>query len=175
VASEIVAVRSEEVRARPAETECEQRHKEGDVSNTIDVGAVLIREGTLLPKALRIECKPCVPGWALVEDFDAYELDRQIQKTGWTFFCLAGDVKATVFGIDRQLMVRRAIERILGKARLENVNSLEITQVASVGSERFPVVRYVTVSAHSRHIQESLFPHHVEDRLELESDTEPGR
>ena len=53
-------------------------------------------------------------------------------------------------------MVRRAIERILGDSKSERFNALEITQVTSLGSERFPVVRYLTVSAHSRHIQESL-------------------
>jgi len=34
---------------------------------------------------------------------------------------------------------------------------MEITQVASVGSERFPLVRYITLSAQWRHIQESIF------------------
>jgi hypothetical protein len=145
------------------------------VPGTIEVGNVLIREGTLLPEALHIECESCVPGWAVVEDFDGYELDREIQKAGWTFLCVAGEVKATVFGIDRQKMVRRAIERIVVKAKSENLNSLEITQVVSVGSERFPVVRYVTVSARSRHIQESLFLDHAKDRRELESRGEPRR
>jgi hypothetical protein len=53
-------------------------------------------------------------------------------------------------------MVRRAIERILKSPKAEKFNPLEITQVASVGSERFPGIWYVTVSAHRRHIQESL-------------------
>ena len=84
-------------------------------------------------------------------------MDRKIQKSGWTFFCLAGVIKATAFGIDPQRMVRTAIERILAKSKSEDFNSLEITQLASVGSERFPLIRYITVSAQSRQIQESMY------------------
>lgn len=123
----------------------------------ITTGTILVKDDALLPKELQFESEPCVPGWALVKDLDAGALNRAIQKTGWTFFCLAGEIRASVFGIDRQSMVRRAIEQILARAKSEKCNSLEITRVASVGSVRFPLVRYLTVSAQSRHIQESLF------------------
>jgi hypothetical protein len=52
-------------------------------------------------------------------------------------------------------MVRRAIERILANRELEKFNSLEIVRVASLASRRFLGIRHVTVSAQSRHIQES--------------------
>jgi len=122
------------------------------MTHEITTGTILIKDDAVLPEELQLESEPCVPGWRLVKNFDACGLDRGIQKTGWTFFCLAGEIKATVFGIDRQKMVRRAIERILASPKLEELNSLEITRVASVGSERFPLVRYVTVSARLRHI-----------------------
>ncbi len=127
------------------------------MEHEIKVGAVLIKDNTLLPEGLRLEAGSCVPGWGVVKDFDGYGLDRAIQRTGWTFFCLAGEVKATVFGIDNQSMLRRAIERILARGKSDGFNSLEIAQVASVGSERFPPVRCVTVSAKWRHIQEKPF------------------
>jgi hypothetical protein len=93
----------------------------------------------------------------MIANLDGRELDRAIQKTGWTYFCLAGEVKTTVFGIDNQSMLRRAFERLLARGKFDGFSSLEITQVVSVGSERFPLVRYVTVSAKWWHIQESLF------------------
>jgi hypothetical protein len=124
-------------------------------------GTVLIKDDAVLPKGLHFESEPCVPGWKAVTDLDGYGLDRVIQKAGWTFFCLVGEVKSTVFGIDHQKMLRRAIERILASPKLEKFNSLEITRVASIGSERFPLVRYVTVSAQPRHVQESLFLFHA--------------
>ena len=54
-------------------------------------------------------------------------------------------------------MVRRAIERILAIPRPEKFNSLEIARIAVVGSERFPLVHYVTVFIRLRHIQQSVF------------------
>src|ERR1700691_3710227 len=129
----------------------------------IATGAILIKDGALLPKEMRFESEPCVLGWAVVTDIDRRGLDREIQKIGWTFFSLAGEVKATVFGIDRQKMLRRAIERILARGTHDRFNSLEITQVTSTGSERFPLVHYATVSDQWRHIQQSLIPDRAED------------
>ncbi len=139
------------------------------MKQTIRSGAILIKDATSLPPKLQLESEPCVPGWNLVKDFDGYGLDRGIREKGWTFFCLAGEIKATVFGMDEQSMVRRAIERILAKSKSENLNSLEITRVASVGSGRFPLVHYVTVSAQSRHIQKSLFLGRAADHPELKT------
>jgi len=137
------------------------------MADTIKTGTILIKEGTLLPEALRLESESYLPGWRLVKDLDGYGLDREIQKTGWTFFFLAGEIRATMFGIDVQKMVRRAIERILRDPKSERFNSLEITRVTSVGSERFPGVHFVTVSANSRHIQKSLILFGAKDLQEL--------
>ena len=127
------------------------------MSYEIKTGAVLIRENTLLPPNFGFKSESCVPGWKVVTDLDGYALDRKIRKAGWTFFCIATVVKATVFGINGQKMVRRAIERILRHPKLERFNSLEIEGVGSVGSARFPGIAHVTVSAKPRHIQQSLF------------------
>ncbi|MFY9732891.1 MAG: hypothetical protein WAK24_19955 [Candidatus Acidiferrales bacterium] len=123
---------------------------------TIKAGTVLIKDGALLPEALQFESESYVPAWRLVKGLDRQALDREIHKAGWTFFFLANEIRATVFGIDGEKMARRAVERILGDPRLGQFNALEITRITSLDSERFPVVHYVTVSAHSRHIQESL-------------------
>ena len=123
------------------------------MSDTIKTGTILIKEGTLLPEAVRFDSECSVPGWKLVKDLDRCELDREIREAGWTFFCLAGEIRATVFGIDEEKMVRRTIEEILARLKSEKFNSLEITRVASEASKRFLGVRYVTVSAQSQHIQ----------------------
>jgi hypothetical protein len=128
------------------------------VQEAIRAGAILIKEGTILPEALQIESEPCVPGWGLVKDFDGCGLDRVIWENGWTFFCLAGEIRSIAFGIDEPRMVRRAIERILANPKSETYNSLEITRVAS---KRFLGVPYMSVGAQSRHIQESLFLMHT--------------
>ncbi len=125
--------------------------------DTIKPGTILIKEGTLLPEAVPFESEPCVPGWRLVKDLDGCGLDRKIRDAGWTFFCLAGQLGATVFGIDEQKTLSRAVGQILANLESAEFNSLEIMRVTSEASRRFLGVRYVTVSAQSRHIQESAF------------------
>jgi hypothetical protein len=127
------------------------------MADEIKTGTVLIKENALLPEALVFESESCVPGWELVKDLNGYTLDRKIREAGWTFFCQAGEIKSTVFGFDGQQMARRAIDRILRDPKAEKFNSLEIARVTSVGSARFPGVRFLTVAANPRHIQESLF------------------
>ena len=120
-----------------------------------EAGRIFIREGTALPRTLQLESEPYMPGWRSVSNLDGYGLARKIHDAGWTFFCLAYEVKTTVFGIDGEKMVRRAIERILANREAEKFNSLEIVRVASLASKRFLGIRHVTVSARPRHIQES--------------------
>jgi hypothetical protein len=125
------------------------------MQESIQADAILIKEGTPLPGTLRFESEPCVPGWRLVKHLDGYGMDRKIREAGWTCFCPAGETNATVFGIDKEKMVRRAIERILAELKSEAFNSLAIVRVASESSKRFLGVGYLTVSAQSRHIQKS--------------------
>jgi hypothetical protein len=123
--------------------------------DTIKTGTILIKEGTLLPEVLRFESEPCAPGWRLVKNLDGYRLGRKIHEAGWTFSCRPGEIGATLFGLDEQMTLRRTVEQILANLESAEFNSLEIMRVASEASKRFQGVRYVTVSAQSRHIQES--------------------
>jgi hypothetical protein len=121
----------------------------------IKPGTILIKEGTLLPETLRFESEPCVSSWRSVKDLDGCGLDRKIREAGWTFFCPAGQLGATVFGIDEEKTLSRAFEQILANLELSEFNCLEIMRVASEASERFLGVHYMTVSAQPRNIQES--------------------
>jgi hypothetical protein len=123
--------------------------------DTIKPGTILIKEGTLLPETLRFESEPCVSGWRSVKDLDGCGVDRKIREAGWTFFCLAGQLGATVFGIDEQKTLRRAVEQILANLESAEFNCLEIMRVTLEASKRFLGVCYVTVSAQSRDIQKS--------------------
>jgi hypothetical protein len=136
------------------------------MAETIKTGTILIKDGTFLPDALRFESEPCATGWRLVKDLDGYGLGRKIHEAGWTFFCLANGTKATIFGFGGQKAVRRAVKRILANLKSSKFNSLEITKVAS---KRLLGVPYASVSACSRHIQESLFLFCDKDFRELGS------
>jgi len=134
------------------------------MAETIKTGTILIKDGTFLPDALRFESEPYATDWRLVKNLDGYGLGRKVREAGWTFFCLAGEINATTFGFGGQRNVHRAVKRILAKLKPEKFNSLEITQVAS---KSFLGVPYVSVSARSRHIQESLFLFCDKDLQEL--------
>jgi hypothetical protein len=136
------------------------------VLNAIEAGRIFVREGTALPKIVQIESEPYTPGWRSVKNLDGYELGRKIHDAGWTFFCLAYETKATVFGMDAGKMVRRAIERILAnrEAEAKKFNCLEVVRVAWWNSKRFLGIRHVTVSAQWRHIQESPVIFQVQDK-----------
>ena len=125
-----------------------------DVTGT---GPIFLREGTPLPETLQLESEPYLPGWRVVKNLAGLGLSRKLQEAGWNFFCLAGDRNATVFGFGEEKTVRRAVERVLANPNFKNFNVLEITRVSSSVSKRFLGVTYVTLSAHSRHIQKSAF------------------
>ena len=132
------------------------------MTDKIKMGTILIEGGALLPDSLRFESEPYSKGWRLVKNLDGYGLDRKIRQAGWTFFYMA-QIKASAFGFDREKAVRRAVNRVLANLRSEKFNSLEINQVAA---KRFLGLPYVTVSAHRRHIQESMFLCHDKRRVE---------
>lgn len=124
------------------------------MADRIKMGTILYEEGALLPESLCFESEGYSNGWRLVKNLDAYGLDRKIREAGWTFFYLAGETKASVFGLGGEKAVRRAVNKLIACMKSDKLNSLEITQVAA---KRFMGLPYVTVSAHPRHIQESMF------------------
>ena len=139
------------------------------MADKIKTGTILIKEGSLLPESLRFESEPYAMGWRLVKSLERCALDRKIRDAGWTFFFMAGDANATAVGSDLERTTRRAIKKVIASMELDGFNCLEIAQVAV---KRFLGLPYVTVSAHPRHIQESMFLFHAKrlaewDRVKL--------
>ena len=133
------------------------------MAEQITLGTILINEGTPLPEGMQLESAPYSPGWRLAKNFDGGELDRKIHDTGWNFFYMAGEIKVSVFGLDGENTRRKAIQKILGKLKLDRFNCLEITRVAA---KRFLGLPYVSVVAHWRHIQESNVLFHAKHLAE---------
>ena len=127
------------------------------MAGKIEMGTILVQEGMLLPDSVRFESAPYWKGWRLVHNLDGYGLERKICEAGWNFFYMADEINASVFGFDVGKATNRAVKRVLAKLKTEKFNSLEITDVAA---ERFLGLRYVTVSAHVRPIQESMYLFH---------------
>ncbi len=122
-------------------------------SDRNDGGTIFIRENTPLPENLPIESEAYLPGWRVVRNLDRSTLTRNIERTKWYFFYLAGAMKATVLGRNRSGTLRRAVKRILARREEQQSNSLEITEVVA---KWFFGIPFLSVTAHSRHIQERI-------------------
>ena len=133
------------------------------MADKIKTGTIFIKEGALLPESLRFESEPSSKGWRLVKDLDSRGLDRKIREAGWTFFFMAGGANVTAVGSDLEKTTRRAVKKVLASMKSDRLNCLEIAQVVV---KRFLGLPYVAVSAHPRHIQESMFLFHAERRAE---------
>ncbi len=120
-------------------------------------GAILMKEGTSFPESLQVESEPYLKGWRRVKNLDSSVMDRKLCEAGWTFFFMAGDVKASAIGSDLEKTTRRAIKSVIAGMNSKKLNCLEIVQVAA---NRFLGLPYVTVSGHARHIQDSVYLFH---------------
>jgi len=122
------------------------------MTDTVMAGSILVEQGTHLPNSLLLQNEGLSNGWATVKDVRSAP-DKGIQEAGWTFFFMAGEIKTTAFGFDRQKTLGAALRRLTTNARSQHCNSIEISRVARKSFLRVP---YVSVSAHMRHLQKGL-------------------
>jgi hypothetical protein len=119
------------------------------MADAITTGSVLVQEGTRLPKSVSLHCDSRWNGWAAVRG-PLLAFEKTIEDEGWTFFFMAGEIKVTAFGSDREKALRLALKRLVKHVKAQRCNSIEITRVADKSFLRAP---YVSVSAHTRHLQ----------------------
>jgi hypothetical protein len=112
--------------------------------------AIFIQEAIVLPAMHSVESEKFLPGWRVVKNLDSDALARSIEDANWHSFYLAGKIKATVLGLNRPGTLRRAVKSVLAKQRLQKFNCLEVTGVVS---KRFLGIPFVSITAHSRHVQ----------------------
>ncbi len=122
------------------------------MTDPITAGNILVQEGTNLPKSLLLQSESNSNGWAAVKDARS-TFEKAVQEAGWTFFFMAGEIKANVFGFDRQKARRAALNRLIADAKSQHCNSIEITRVVDKSFLRVP---YVSISAHPRHLQKGM-------------------
>ena len=136
----------------------------------VQVGAILIEESPLM-KHLGLEIGPYLGNWGLVKVLDGFTLDRKIRTLGWNFFFMAAEVKTMFFGALGARKIQDALKRILGKAKQEHFNGLEVTGIVA---KRFLGVPYAVVSAHFRHVQQSCYLDSPEARRTSHRDADCG-
>ena len=139
---------------------------------TVQVGAILMKDWPGMKKLLGLECEHYSGQWTLLKALDVRALDRKIHAAGWNFFFMATEVKATFFGSLGAAKVQNALKRILEKVKQQHFNGLEVTAIVT---RHFLGVPYVTVSAHSRHMQQNCCLDSTAARQSLQHDAEWAR
>jgi hypothetical protein len=140
--------------------------------STVQVGTILMKEWPGMPQLLGFETEPGLGEWSVVKVPDASSLDRKIHAAGWNFFFMAAEVKTMFFGSFSAARVQSAVRRILAKVKQQHFNALEVTAIVA---RHFLGVPYVTVSAHSRHMQPSCNLDSAETRQSFQHDSDSAR
>jgi hypothetical protein len=122
------------------------------MQDLIKAGDLLVQESTSLPRSLGLQAAADSNGWAAVKD-NRSTFEKAVHEAGWTFFFMAGEIKATVFGFDRQKALRGALKQLITEVKSQHCNSIEITQVVGKSCLGLP---YVSVCAHPRHLQRGV-------------------
>lgn len=122
------------------------------MTDTIAAGSIMVAGSMHLPSSIVLQDKTDSNGWAAIKDICA-TFEKTVQEAGWTFFFMAGEIKTTVFGFDRQKALRVALKRLIADVKSQHCNSIEITQVIG---RTFLKAPYVSVFAHARHLQKGL-------------------
>ena len=118
----------------------------------VQVGTVLMKESPVMAHFFGLEREHYSGNWDLIKVMDGSALDRKIQAAGWNFFFMATELRVVFLGALGAKKVKDALNRVLGKVKGQDFNCLEVTGIVA---KRFLGVPYTTVSAHSRHIQQS--------------------
>jgi hypothetical protein len=139
---------------------------------TVQVGTILMKECPGMAQLLGLQSEPCSGEWNLLKVPDGFALDRKIHAAGWNFFFMAAEVKVMFFGSVGTLKIQNALKRILEKVKRQQFNGLEVTEIVA---RRFLGVPYVTVSAHSRHMQQSCYLDSAVARQVFQRDAEWAR
>jgi len=127
---------------------------------TIRPGSILVEQNTFLPPPLGLESGITESGWARVtSNPNRQQLETKLAAAGWAFFYMAGKIKTTAFGFKRPQMIQAALKRLIAIVKLQNCNCLEID---AIRTRSFLGLPYISLSAHSRHIQNGLlFANHA--------------
>ena len=140
---------------------------------TVQVGTILIGEKSpRVAELLALESEPYLGNWSVLKALDGFAVDDKIHAAGWNFFFMAAETKVMFLGGIGAQKIQNALKRILGKVRQQNFNCLEVTGIVA---KRFFGVPYATVSAHSRHIQQSCQLDAIELRRTGQRDAEWAR
>ena len=114
-------------------------------------------------RPLGIVSEPYVGHWKSLGVLESSGLGSKVLTSGWKFFYMAGELRALVPAWGGQNTLARGIKRLLAQTGLEHFNCLEVTEIVR---KHFIGIPYVSISAHSRHIQAGSQMQSVQQRAE---------
>jgi hypothetical protein len=132
------------------------------MSNQIQAGTMMVQQSASM-RSLGIESEPYSGSWRSLGVLESSSLDRKVRAAGWSLFFMAGELRAMVPAWGGQSTLRAGVKRLLAQTRLHHFNCLEVTHVLK---KRFLGIPYVSIAAHSRHIQDGCQIQSIEQRAE---------
>jgi hypothetical protein len=121
-------------------------------SPLLSAGTVLIHESVMLPESLIIDTSLYSKNWRIVTT-DQRALGPRIDAAGWNFFFTVGKLEGSALGALNSRTLSRALRRVLRQVQDLHFNAVEIGKIQTHNALGF--VRYISISAHARHIQQS--------------------
>jgi hypothetical protein len=118
--------------------------------NQVQPGTTMIQSSPLL-QWLGMESQLYSGGWSTLGIFDSSGLDRRVRDAGWNLFFLADELRTVVPAWGGQSSVRTGLKRLLARTRLRHFNCMQVSQVVK---KQFLGIPYVSIVAHSLHIQQ---------------------
>lgn len=122
------------------------------MATDIQSGAMMIREGLLLPDFVYLESRRYSTAWRSIAGVDNFALDRRLRAAGLHLFFIAGELKVMELGWGANA-IRRGMTRILSRGRKRNLNCMEVSQIRP---SHFLGLPYVAIRGSSFHIQKGI-------------------
>lgn len=118
--------------------------------NQIQAGTMILHQSAMLD-TLDVESEPYLRNWRSLGILDSSELDHTVRAKGWNLFFMADEIRAVVPAWGGHNTLRRGVKRLLAQTRLQHLNCLEVTHILR---KYFLGIPYLSIAAHSRHLQE---------------------
>lgn len=135
--------------------------------NHIQAGTMMVQQSEGL-RSIGIAGERYSESWQSLGVDESSGLDRKIRDSGWKLFFMAEELKTAVPAWGGQKTLRRGVKRLLAQTRLQHFNCLELTHILR---KRFLGIPYLSVAAHSRHIQQGS---QIQSLAQRVKDAEPA-
>ncbi len=128
--------------------------------NQIQAGTMMIQQSASM-RPLGIESEAYSGSWRSLGISESSGLDRKVRTAGWSLFFMADELRAVVPAWGGQNTLRQGVKRLLAQTQMQHFNCLEVTQILK---KHFLGIPYVSIAAHSRHIQDGCQIQSIEQR-----------